>query len=130
MAVSASDDRTVRIWDVETERCLKVLRGHTGWIYYASFSPDGKLVVSASEDKTVRVWDVETGTCIRIFEGHGCDVKSAVFSTDGRKIISAACDGTVKIWDFPPLQDLIDQTRERFKDRPLTPEERRQYYLE
>ncbi len=130
MAVSASDDRTVRIWDVETERCLKVLRGHTGWIYYASFSPDGKLVVSASEDKTVRVWDVETGTCIRIFEGHGYDVKSAVFSTDGRKIISAACDGTVKIWDFPPLQDLIDQTRERFKDRPLTPEERRQYYLE
>lgn len=38
--------------------------------------------------------------------------------------------GTVKIWDFSPFQQLIDQTRERFKDRPLTAEERRMYYLE
>ena len=130
MAVSASEDRTVRIWDVETEQCIHILSGHTGWIYFASFSPDGKLVVSASEDKTVRVWDVGTGICIRVFEGHNYDVKSAVFSSDGKKIVSAACDRTFKIWNFPPLQDLIDQTRERFKDCPLTSEERKQYYLE
>lgn len=129
-AVSASEDRTVRIWDVETEQCIQILRGHTGWVFFAAFSPDGKLVVSASEDKTVRVWDAETGICIRVFEGHGYDVKSAVFSNDGRKIVSAACDSTIKIWDFPSLQELIDQTRERFKDRPLTPKERRMYYLE
>ena len=42
----------------------------------------------------------------------------------------ASWDNNVIIWDFPPLQDLINETRERFKDRPLTPEERRQYYLE
>ena len=39
-------------------------------------------------------------------------------------------DGIITIIDFPPLQELIDETRERFKDNPLTPEERRQYYLE
>lgn len=130
MIVSASEDRTVRIWDVETEQCIHILRGHTGWVFFASFSPDGKLVVSASRDKTVRVWDVETGICIRVFEGHANDVNSAVFSSDGKKIVSASCDRTFKIWDFPSLQDLINQTRERFKDCPLTPEERRQYYLE
>lgn len=130
MAVSASEDRTVRIWDVETEKCIQILRGHTGWIFFASFSPDGKLVVSASEDRTVRVWDVETGICIRVFEGHGYDVKSAIFSGDGTKIVSAACDSTFKIWDFPPLQNLIDKTLERFKDNPLTPKERKMYYLE
>lgn len=130
MAVSASEDRTVKIWDVETEKCIQILRGHTDWIFFASFSPNGKLVVSASKDKTVRVWDVETGTCIRVFEGHGYDVKSAVFSGDGTKIVSAAYDGTFKIWDFPPLQNLIDKTLERFKDNPLTPKERKMYYLE
>ena len=34
------------------------------------------------------------------------------------------------IWDYPPLEELIKETRERFKDNPLTPEERRKYYLE
>lgn len=44
--------------------------------------------------------------------------------------LSGSEDKTVRIWDFPPLQDLIDETRKRFKDRQLTPEERKKYYLE
>ena len=39
-------------------------------------------------------------------------------------------DGTTKIWDFPPLQKLINQTKEKLKNDPLTLDERRQYYLE
>ena len=57
-------------------------------------------------------------------------INSATFSPDGKRIVSASDDNTIRIWDFTPLQDLIDQTRERFKDRPLTAEERRMYYLE
>jgi WD40 repeat protein len=62
--------------------------------------------------------------------GHTINVTTASFSPDGRYIVSASADGTVKIWDFPPLQELIDSTRERFKDRELTQEEKRKYYLE
>lgn len=62
--------------------------------------------------------------------GHTDFVNSASFSPDGRKIVSASWDKTIRIWEYPPLQELIDQTRERFKDRELTPEERRMYYLE
>lgn len=65
-----------------------------------------------------------------IRRGHTRGGLSAAFSPDGKYIVSASRDKTVRIWLFPPLQELIDQTRERFKDRPLTPEERRQYYLE
>lgn len=46
------------------------------------------------------------------------------------RIVSASYDNNVIIWDFPPLQELIDQTHERFKNRQLTLEERRMYYLE
>ena len=63
-------------------------------------------------------------------EGHTRNINSAAFSPDGKFIVSAANDGTIRIWDFPPLQELIDQTRKRFKDRQLTPEEKRKYYLE
>ena len=128
--VSASDDKTVRIWDVETGKELKVLEGHTDHVNSAAYSSDGTRIVSASDDKTVRIWDAETGIALQTLKGHTRKVCSAAFSPDGSRIVSASKDGTFHIWDFPSLQELIDQTRERFKDRPLTAEERKMYYLE
>ena len=54
--VSASDDKTVRIWDAATGECIRTLEGH--YVYSASFSPDGSRIVSASADNTVRIWDI------------------------------------------------------------------------
>ena len=130
--VSASGDCTIRIWDAETGRQIgQPLEGHTRTVNSASFSPDGERIVSASTDNTVRIWDAETGRQIgQPLEGHTKWVYYASFSPDGKRIVSASGDNTVRIWDFPPLQQLIDETRERFKNRKLTPEERRKYYLE
>ena len=107
-----------------------VLKGHTGSVESVSFSPDGKRIISASKDKSICILDAQTGQCLQILKGHTDYVNSASFSPDGRRIVSASGDGTVRIWEFPPLQELINQTRERFKNRKLTPEERRKYYLE
>lgn len=57
---SASDDRTVRIWDVATATS-RVLTGHTDEVWRVVPFPDGRRIVSASKDATVRVWDVDTG---------------------------------------------------------------------
>lgn len=130
LVVSASDDQTLKIWDVEKGQLVQTLYGHTAGVNYASFSPDGKRIVSASDDNTVRVWDATSGLQLQTFEGHTDKDYATAFSTDGNYILSSENDSTTLIWPFPPLQDLIDETRERFKDRPLTPEERRQYYLE
>ena len=127
--VSASLDNTVRIWDTEMGTQIGVLEGHAASVMSASFSPDGRRIVSASWDNTVRIWDAEMGSQIGILEGH-TGVYSASFSPDGRHIVSASHDKTVRIWEFPSLQQLINETRERFKNRKLTPEERRKYYLE
>ncbi|XRB02980.1 EF-hand domain-containing protein [Pycnococcus provasolii] len=59
--VSASYDRTVRVWDATTGACLSVLEGHSERVHSASYSADGTRIVSASRDKTVRVWDATTG---------------------------------------------------------------------
>ena len=71
---------------------------------------------------------VESGIELSVLEEYG-GVLSASFSLDGEHIVLSS-GKFIRIEDFPSLQDLIDQTRERFKDRPLTPEERYQYYLE
>ena len=46
--VSGSGDKTVRVWDVETGECLKVMEGHTNWVFSVAVSGDGKRVVSGS----------------------------------------------------------------------------------
>ena len=55
--VSASGDRTVRVWNAATGECELTLEGHGNWVWSASFSPDGAKIVSASDDRTVRVWN-------------------------------------------------------------------------
>ena len=59
--VTASEDKTARIWDAATGRPIgEPLEGHEKEVTSAAFSPDGKRIVTASEDKTARVWDAET----------------------------------------------------------------------
>ena len=129
-AATASGDFTAKVWDVATGENIKTFIGHSDGVVSVAFSPDQRWLITASRDKTVRIWDIDSGKEICRLVGHKKGVKKAFFDSLGKKVISVAGDSVIRIWDFPSLQDLINQTRERFKDRPLTPEERRKYYLE
>ena len=59
--VTASYDKTARLWDAATGKAIAVLGGHDGPVYSTVFSPDGRRVVTASHDMTARVWDAATG---------------------------------------------------------------------
>jgi hypothetical protein len=97
--VTASGDKTARIWDAATGREISILRGHDGSVSSAAFSPDGSRVVTASGDKTTRIWDVATGKEISILRGHNDSVFSAAFSPDGSRIVTASGARTARIWN-------------------------------
>ena len=79
--VSASDDKTVRLWDSATGTSLATLKGHSEGVAAVAFSQDGKLVASGSGDKTVRLWDSVTGASLTTFKDAG--YQNLLFSSDG-----------------------------------------------
>jgi WD40 repeat protein len=98
---TGGEENTVKIWDVETGRELRTLRGHNGDIYSVAISPDGRLVASAGEDSTVKVWDSHDDyRLVRSFRGHTGLVSSLAISADGRYLVSGSRDKTVRIWDM------------------------------
>lgn len=68
--MTGSRDKTVRIWDLQTGQCIKVLSGHDNWVRALVFHPTGKFLMSASDDKTIRIWDLTTGRCTKTIEAH------------------------------------------------------------
>jgi hypothetical protein len=108
--VTASDDKTARIWDAATGKSLAELKGHTNYVNSAVFSPDGSKVLTASEDRTARIWDAATGKSLVELKGHTYAVLSAVFSADGSKVLTAGGDPTARIWDTATGKTITELT--------------------
>jgi WD40 repeat protein len=106
--ITASSDRTAKVWDTRTGSPLLELKGHTEWVESASFSPDGSRVVTASGDRTAKVWDARTGSPLLELKGHTDTVMSAVFSPDGTRIVTASSDRTAKVCDARTGSELLE----------------------
>jgi WD40 repeat protein len=103
--VSASDDKTVRIWSAADGRLEHVLHGHDKAVYHADYSGDGRRIVSADADGTVRIWSA-IGEPLGALYGHEGAVNTVALNHDGTRVVSAGVDGTVRVWDASSGQAL------------------------
>ena len=97
-AVSASDDGTLRVWDLESGRSLKTLEGQTGSVTAVAVF-GGHRAITSSDDGTLRVWDLESGRPLETLKGHRASV-FAVAVLDSRRAVSASLDRTLQVWDL------------------------------
>jgi hypothetical protein len=106
LAVSGSDDMTVRVWDLARGQCLRTLEGHHNWIGSVNVTPDGRRAVVGNggplggTSGTLRLWDLEVGRCLRVFEGHSGQISSVTVTSDGYRAVSGSGDNTLRLWDL------------------------------
>ena len=97
---SLSNKGTIKIWDIESGKELRRLKGHNDFVNCIAVTPDSKKLISGFNDGTIKIWDIESGKELRRLKGHNYRVTSLTVTPDGKKLISGFNDGTIKIWDL------------------------------
>ena len=120
LLVSASRDKTLRVWDVTTGYNVKTIRGHSDWVRSVAATIDGRWLLSAGADQTIRAWSAESGDAKMTWTGHEHVIECCSFAPGaaypylaelaGLKkpppsnsafefIASGSRDKTIKLWD-------------------------------
>ncbi|CDJ39654.1 WD-40 repeat protein, putative [Eimeria tenella] len=97
--ISASRDKTIKMWDVIGGSCIQTLVGHDNWVRQVVVHPTGEHIISCSDDRSIRTWNVLTGDCERTIEGaHSQFVTCLDYDLKTDILASASLDATVKLW--------------------------------
>ena len=119
LAVSASEDQTLKVWDLGSGLELRTLQGHTDVVSDVAVSGDGRLAVSASRDRTLKVWDLGSGGELRSREGHSSFGNDVALSADGRLAVSGSYQYKLKVWEVESGRELrtLQSQSKRHSDR-------------
>ncbi|MEK7263465.1 MAG: WD40 repeat domain-containing protein, partial [Bacteroidota bacterium] len=96
---SASNDKSVKMWDANDGSLKQTFAGHNGAVMTIAISSDGRFLVSGSADSSVRVWNTNDGTVKHILKGQESILTSVVISADGKIVSSGGENGKTLFWD-------------------------------
>ncbi|KAJ3090568.1 hypothetical protein HK102_003327 [Quaeritorhiza haematococci] len=98
LLATGSYDHTIRLWNLETNQCIRVLEGHTRCVRGVQF--DDTKIVSASMDGTIRIWNLKTGDCMRVLEGQNRQGIVCLHFDDRGLLASGSVDSNISVWNI------------------------------
>lgn len=106
LLASGSGDRSIKLWDVQTGKCLKTLTGYDDWVLSVAWNPVQSvtpspdwLLAGGSACRQVIVWNSATSKPVQTFASHIGFVWSVAWSADGTRLASGSADAQIRVWD-------------------------------
>lgn len=98
---SVSQDKTIKIWSLDSPRSNLTLAGHTSKVRCLDYFSRGdkQFLITGSDDKTAKIWDLQTNSCIKTLEGHTSRVSTVCSHPMLPKVMTGSWDGTVRLWN-------------------------------
>lgn len=99
IAITASRDKTIDVWDYMTGELIVEFKGHENWVRDISIVEDSHLVMSVGEDKTIRVWDLVKKKQVYLMpNAHDHFILSLDYHAEYRVVATGSVDKHAKIW--------------------------------
>uniref|UniRef100_A0A1B6DIH6 Uncharacterized protein n=1 Tax=Clastoptera arizonana TaxID=38151 RepID=A0A1B6DIH6_9HEMI len=98
MLLSASHDKTMRVWSVPTQSCAAIYKGHNYPIWCMGVNSLSYCVATGSHDRTARLWNLDRTYPLRILAGHTMDVNCLQFHSNGKYLATGSADKSVRLW--------------------------------
>ena len=128
---SGTGDGSMGVWDMDKETDVwSFSNKHNADIHFAVFINDGKQILSSAVDGSIKIINAENGEDIWSFTSQYGNMRHLSLSPDGTLLAGACTDGKIYIYTYKNLQALINETRERFHNRELDEETKKQLYIE
>ncbi len=99
IALSASEDGTLRLWDTTGGETIRILQGHIGSVTTCALSASGQVALSGGQDGMLRLWDIERGETVQILQVHTGTVTTCALSANGQLAFSGDENGMLRLWD-------------------------------
>ena len=103
LVLSASCDKTVRLWDLRTNRCVRTMEGLSLEVFSVDMDESCRMAVSGSGEKTIKLWDLGSGRCMETYGGRDGVVTDVVmqdsgsgFMSYGRNVVNAWAMGSTR----------------------------------